>query len=429
MLIAFTFKNFKSIRDLQTLSLEARSDDHLEWSNVIIDNKLRLVKSCAIYGPNASGKSNILEAMRWFRNFIIESSKDSQAGESIDIEPFALSTTTEHAPSHFEIEFRQNGFKYRYGFEVTTTIIKSEWLYRKSPKAKEAKLFVRTGKEFDVSSINFKEGNGLVEKTRPNALFLSVCAQFNGSESGSILQWMGRFRSVSGLTESAFFTFTADRLQDPVHRNHLLQLAQKADFNIQSLSSEIGEVSEPKFPPSFPAELKKAILAEKLVVKTADIKTIHRKLDADNNVAGEVEFDLEMNESSGTQKFVALSGPILHTLEEGSILIVDELEARLHPRLTQALVDLFHSPANRKNAQLIFATHDIPLLDSDRFRRDQIWFCEKDETGATELFTMADFDSSLVRFNSKFSRQYMMGIFGAVPHLAHFQDAAINATE
>lgn len=427
MLIAFSVQNFRSIRDLQTLSMEARTDEHLAWSNVFTDGKLRLVKAGAIYGPNASGKSSVIDAMVWFRSFVMESSKEGQAGEAIDVTPFLLSSETEHAPSHFEVEFRLEGFDYRYGFEVTTKEVCSEWLYRKSPKAKEAKLFVREGQHFEVSPTNFKEGKGLEARTRPNALFLSVCAQFNGKESGKVLGWMRRFRHVSGLNEAGFYAFTAERLQDPKHRKLLLELAQKADFNIHSLRSELEQITEEKLPPGMPAELKKRILNEKVV--SADIKTTHHKLDADQKIVGEVEFDLQEDESSGTQKFVALSGPIMHTLEEGSILLVDELEARLHPRLTQAILDLFHSPVNKRNAQLVCATHDVTLLDPKRFRRDQVWFCEKDQSGATDLFTLADIDSNLVRPTSKFSRQYMLGLFGAVPQLAHFQEAAAHATE
>jgi AAA15 family ATPase/GTPase len=427
MLIAFSVQNFKSIRDLQTLSLEARKDDHLAWSNVIEEGKLRLIKSAAIYGPNASGKSSVIGAMIWFRGFVLESSKEGQAGDAIGVKPFLLSSETEGAPTHFEVEFRLNGFDFRYGFEVTTKDVCSEWLYRKSPNAKEARLFTREGQKFEVSQSNFKEGKGLEGRTRPNALFLSVCAQFNGEESGKVLGWMRRFRHVSGLNEAGFYVFTAERLQDPKHRAMLLELAQKADFNIHALRSELERITEDKLPSGMPAELKKRLLNEK--VMSADIKTTHRKLDADQKVVGEVEFDLLEDESSGTQKFVALSGPIMHTLEEGSILLVDEIEARLHPRLTQAIVDLFHSPVNRKNAQLVCATHDVTMLDPERFRRDQIWFCEKDQTGATDLFTLADIDSNLVRPNSKFSRQYMLGLFGAVPQLAHFEEAAAHATE
>lgn len=319
-----------------------------------------------------------------------------------------------------------NGFDYRYGFEVTPTAVESEWLYRKSPSAKEAKLFTRDGQKFETSASNFKEGKGLESRTRPNALFLSVCAQFNGEESVKILKWMGRFRHVSGLNERGFYTFTAERLQVPKHREQLLELAQKADFNIQSLRSELEQVAEDKLPVGMAAELKKRILSE---VVSASIKTTHQKLDAEKQAVGEVEFDLQEDESSGTQKFIALCGPIMHTLEEGSILMVDELEARLHPRLTQAIIDLFHSPVNKRNAQLVCATHDVTLLDPERFRRDQVWFCEKDQAGATDLFTLADIDSNLVRPTSKFSRQYMLGFFGAVPQLAHFQEAAAHATK
>ena len=158
----------------------------------------------------------------------------------------------------------------------------------------------------------------------------------------------------------------------------------------------------------------------------ADIKTSHMKLDGDGKPVGLVEFDLSDEESQGTQKFIALTGPITHTLEEGAILVVDELQARLHPLLTQAILALFHGPANPLNAQLICATHDVMLMDPQRLRRDQIWFCAKDERGTTDLYTLADFDPDQVRPTTKFSRQYLLGIFGAVPKLAHFEEAAIK---
>jgi hypothetical protein len=365
--------------------------------------------------------------MVWFRTFVLQSSKEGQVGEGIDIEPFLLSSETEKGASHFEVEFRLNGYDYRYGFEVTSKEVESEWLYRKSPAAKEARLFTREGQAFQISATSFKEGKGLEGRTRSNALFLSVCAQFNGEEATKILGWMRRFRNVSGLTETGFYAFTAERLQDAGHRAQLLELAQKADFNIQSLRSVVEPVTEDKLPAGMPAELKRRVLSE--MVMSAGIKTTHRKFGKGNEVEGEVEFDLEENESSGTKKFIALSGPIMHTLEEGAILMVDELEARLHPRLTQAILDLFHSPVNRRNAQLICATHEVSLLDPERFRRDQVWFCEKDDAGATDVYTLADIDSNTVRPNSKFSRQYMLGLFGAVPQLAKFQEAAAHVTK
>lgn len=426
MLIAFSVENFRSIRDLQTLSLEEpRADDHLEWSNVFPAGKRRLLKSAIIYGPNASGKSNVLRAMIWFREFILNSSKDTQAGEPIAVEPFRLSTATESAPSHFEAEFSWQGFDYRYGFTVTAKQVESEWLFRKQPDAKPARLFTREGSAIDVSSEFFKEGKGLEERTRPNALFLSVCGQFNGPESARILEWVRRVRSVSGLDEAGFLGFTARRLENPEHRAHLLDLAQKADFNITALRSEIEEMTEARLPKELSAEVRQRMLQQKIY--RADIKTAHNKRDADGKVVGQVEFDLAEDESQGTRKFIAISGPITHTLEEGSILIVDEFDARLHPKLTQALIDLFHSPVNRKEAQLICAAHDVSLMEPERFRRDQVWLCEKDEAGATKVYSLAEFDPQKMRATTKFSRQYMMGLLGAVPQLAHFEDAAEHA--
>jgi len=426
MLLSFTVENFKSIRDLQTLSLEARSDDHLAESNVIVEGKTRALKSVALFGPNASGKSNMIEAMVWFRQFVLNSSKEGQVGQEIDIVPFRLSTATEKTPTHFEVEFLWKGQSYRYGFDVTRKEVVAEWLYRSS-RTKPAMLFTRDGQEFDVSSEFFKEGKGLEARTRDNALFLSVCAQWNGPVAREVLNWMRRFRHVSGLSEIGFLAFTAERLQDPRKREKLLKLAQTADFNICGLRSEIEQISESKLPPGLSPEVRQTLLAEG--VMRAEIKTSHMKLDGDGKPIGLVEFDLSDEESQGTQKFIALTGPITHTLEEGAILVVDELEARLHPLLTQAILALFHGPANPLNAQLICATHDVMLMDPQRLRRDQIWFCAKDERGATDLYTLADFDPDQVRPTTKFSRQYLLGIFGAVPKLAHFEEAAIDGVK
>jgi len=430
MLMRFSVENFRSIRDLQTLSMvEPRLDHHLEWSHVFAAGNQRLLKSAGIFGPNASGKSNVLRAMNWLLGFVLSSSKEGQAGEPIDIQPFRLSTISEQAPTHFEIEFLLGTIEYRYGFEVMQRGVEAEWLFRRQPGAKPAELFTRIGQKIVVRTENFREGKGLEERTRNNALFLSVCAQFNGPESTAILQWTQRFRAVSGVSESGFYAFTAQRLTQAAHQDKLLELARKADFNIFSLRSKIEEVVESKLPAGMPDELRRHLLGQREKYQRVDIKTTHEKRDGDGRVVGQVEFDLLEDESQGTQKFIALSGPITLALEQGSILIIDELEARLHPLLTQAVVDLFHSPVNRKNSQIVFAAHDVTLLDPDRFRRDQIWFTEKDETGATDLYSLAEFDPQDVRSTSRFSRQYLLGLFGAVPKLAHFQEAAAYATE
>lgn len=426
MLVYFSVENFKSIRDLQTLSMEAEKGDHKEWSNLIDLGSKRLIKTLGIYGPNASGKSNVLEAMKWFRWFTVNSSRAGQSGDETGVIPFLLNTGSAKEPTHFEIEFLIEGIEYRYGYALDNEHVVEEWLFRRKPGAKEAKLFTREEQEFTLSATNFKEGKGLEERTRKEALFLSVCAQFNGTEAVKIMKWMQRFRFVSGLSEAGFFSFTAKQLDDDDARRELIEFAKKADFNIQDIESQFEEITPDILPSSLPDHVREEILKEG--IQRPDIKTKHHRRNEKGEIVGTVEFDLKSDESEGTQKFIALSGPILHTLEEGSILVVDELEARLHPLLTQAIVDLFHSVANRNNAQMVFATHDVTLMDPDRFRREQIWFCEKGEDGATNLYSLADFDSSKVRPTSKFARQYLSGSYGAVPKTHHLQSVALDAT-
>jgi AAA15 family ATPase/GTPase len=151
------------------------------------------------------------------------------------------------------------------------------------------------------------------------------------------------------------------------------------------------------------------------------VKTFHKRFDAFDQPAGLVEFDLLKDESRGTQKFVALTGPFLHTLREGSVLVIDELEARLHPLLTKALVGLFNNPANRKHAQLIFATHGDGLLDPKQIRRDQVWFVEKDAFGASRLYCLDEFKG--VRKEAKFAKEYLFGQFGGVPRIGDLQES------
>ncbi len=202
MLIQFTVGNFKSFKDKATLSLEATHDDWRDDDNVAHVGDERFVKAAAIYGPNAGGKSNFLAAMAQFRELIKESSKDTQKGEPVPVSPFRLHSATESAPSFFEAEFLQKGVRYRYGFEATQQAIQAEWLFSRADSIRETRLFTRE-KETIEPTESFKEGKGLENRTRPNALFLSVAAQFNGEVAGEVLNWMNQFRNVSGLDDEA----------------------------------------------------------------------------------------------------------------------------------------------------------------------------------------------------------------------------------
>ena len=421
MLIEFSIANFRSFKEKVTLSMEASSDDWLEESNVAMVADQRLLKSAAIYGANASGKSNFLAGMEIFRQFVQNSSKESQAGEKIPVIPFRLNTATESAPTHFEIVFLQNGARYRYGFEATAEMIQAEWLFSQKDSIRETRLFTREGSTIEAS-VEFREGKGLEARTRPNALFLSVVSQFNGGIAGEIMRWMERFRGISGLDDVNYLAFTSQLLQDARLGPKIRGLIRRLDVGIEDLQTIELSVSErlKLLPKDFPEHLRKEVLASPGAFM---IKTLHKRFSEKNQVCENVEFNFKNEESAGTQKLVAMSGPFLRTLEDGSGLFVDELEARLHPLLTKALVGLFNDPENQKTAQLIYATHDEGLLDSARIRRDQVWFVEKDEIGASRLFSLAEFK---VRKEAKFGKEYLLGQFGAVPHLRDPQGALTN---
>ena len=419
MLIQFAVANFKSFKDKATLSLEATHDDWREDDNLAHAVNQRLVKAAAIYGPNAGGKSNFLTAMMQFRELVKESSKDTQKGEPIPVTPFRLHSMNEGAPSFFEAIFLQKGTRYRYGFEATQQAILSEWLFSQADSIRETRLFTR---EKDVIELTdaFKEGKGLETRTRSNALFLSVAAQFNGEIAGEVMNWMNQFRNISGLDDAGYMDFTAQRLNDPEYGPLIRELVKQADVGIENLERQ--EIARDKIPEMIPKAFPEAL--REFVLRTATagafaIRTFHKRFDAEDRLAGMVEFDLKGEESAGTQKFVALTGPFLHTLREGSVLFVDELEARLHPLLTKALVGLFNSSGNRKNAQLVFATHDEGLLDPQHIRRDQVWFVEKNGLGASRLFCLDEIKG--VRKEAKFAKEYLLGQFGGVPRVGDLQ--------
>jgi len=431
MLLQFTVGNFKSFKEKATLVLEATSDDWREDDNVahVTSPDLRLVKTAAIYGANAGGKSNFIEAMVQFRRLIRGSSKDTQKGEPIRVTPFRLHSATEEAPTFFEALFLRDGIRYRYGFQATKEAIMSEWLYKQADSIRETCLFTRENNSIDPGDA-FKEGKGLEERTRSNALFLSVVAQFNGSIAGDVMSWTGQFQVITGLHDAGYLPFTAELLSDKEYGASIRELVRQADVGIEDLIRE--DIDKDQLLEKLSKDTKDLPQAVRdLIVQNASgasiVRTVHQRFDSDNRAVGKVEFDLETEESAGTQQFFALAGPFLHTLREGSVLVVDELDARLHPLLTRQLVGLFNSSANRKNAQLIFATHDQGLLDQKQIRRDQIWFVEKDAMGASNLFCLDEIRG--VRKDANFEKEYLLGQFGGVPHIGDFQRAIVHGKE
>lgn len=415
MLIEFRVGNFKSIKDTVTFSMVAANltskNKDMDANHVFTYKKpIDLLKSAALYGPNASGKSNFIESLAFMKKFVINSSRETQVTDEIDVDPFQLSSVTENKPSFFEMILAVDEMRYRYGFELDREIIHSEWLYR--AKDRETLLFIRNIESIE-SKGSFSEGKGLETKTRPNALFLSVCAQWNGTVSTEILKWFKNLGIVSGLNDMGYRPYTVQRMENVDFREKVLTFIREFDFGISDLVVEHSAVTVDSFPKDMPEALQKHLLEKGGIVKT--VRTSHKKFNENNECIGDVLFDLDLHESEGTQKAFAFSGPLIDVLTNGKILIVDELDARFHPMITQEIVRMFHDVhLNPKNAQLIFATHDTNLLDHNFFRRDQIWFLEKDRYGATALYSLVDFK---VRNDASFGKDYISGRYGAVPFL------------
>ena len=423
MFLQFSVNNFRSIKDTVTFSMATASKDD---NNSFKIRNYELLTSAVIYGANASAKSNILKAMSFMGSIVLNKSKVIQSTDALPHDPFKLNTSTQEASSSFEIVFFINEIKYRYGFEMDSTTVFSEWLYADT-KGKEAKLFHRDSEDEEyVNPKGFKEGFIFFETTKSkikvskNQLFIWKCDQEDGEISTSILNWFTRFNFIDGLDHGGYINYTMKKMEDVNFKEEMVSLIRTADIGIEDIIVEKADVPNDiieKLP--FPEEVKQKMLKDG-GVQSIRLNTYHKKFDENNNEIGTAIFELDDEESVGTQKFFKMSAPILNTLKEGKILMIDELDASLHPILTRHLIKLFHDKTiNTKNAQLIFVTHDTNLLKPYIFRRDQIWLTEKNKYGATDIYSLAQFKN--VRKDEDFEKQYIQGKYGAIPYLGKFE--------
>ncbi len=423
MILEFTVGNFLSFSEKRTLSFEAKGISELK-ENVIRSKKYKLLRSAVVYGANSSGKSNLLKALYRMKDMLLLSVKLNDS-EKLDYSPFLLSTEAEQSPTFFEIIFLHEYTKYRYGFEYNLTEIVNEWLYRAQDSRKEEALFVRTSEGIGVSN-KFNEGEGKESVTNDNRLFVSLVAQLGGTISKKILELFRTYNILSGLENKDYNGFTTRMLHsqsEGTNESFSLFKKLKLGFNdIQIAESEFNHLeSRDNIIKGLKPKNSSAIVAGAPV--SLIFKTVHSKYDKKGNVIGTVLLDKHENESEGTNKIIDLSGPIFDTLSLGKILIIDELDAKIHPLITTHIVKLFNNPeTNTNNAQLLFATHDTNLLSTELFRRDQIWFTEKDDWEQTDLYSLYDFnlpDGTKVRNDSNLERNYIRGRYGAIPFITN----------
>ena len=409
MLVNFTVKNYRSFKQERTFSMEASSiKEHKE--SVISEGKYSLLPLAVLYGANSGGKSNLIQAISTMRSMVRRSVRLNE-GDALPYDPFALDESSDSQPTLFEIQFINAEVLYRYGFEYNKTDIISEWLYEKRFGEKEYELFVRSRDIIEVSPKRFIEGQGKEDLTNSNRLFLSLVAQLKGEKCNVL----------SGIDSEGYEAFTLrmflEHLNGADQAQEFFKTLQLGFTRFSVKKVDIPKEALDSAPRSLRSQLEKDLATGNVVEPI----TTHNVYDEKGLVIGERNFHKNQMESEGTKKVIEISGPIFDTLNEGKTLIVDELDAKLHPLLTRNIVLLFMDPEkNRHGAQLIFATHDTNLLDLEIIRRDQIWFAEKDKVESTDIYSLVEFkdeDGKKVRNDRDIKRDYIRGRYGAIPFI------------
>lgn len=407
MLLRFRVANYRSLRGEHTLSFVAAGgdDEVIRRTGVRSDGReIGLIPAVGLFGANASGKSNVLSAMRAMQSAVLNSMADWVTYDGVPREPFALDPVCREETTLFEVDLLlgKDKIRYTYGFELSDERVEAEWLHA-YPKGRKQVWFDReTDREDGGEEFHFP-GDGLrgskerlVDVTRSNALFITVGAALNNPQLGAIHRWFADnlWLVTSGEDVAKRSAYTRDLLLDRLrgvdYRKRIESLLRVADLGIVGLDVD----------PSAPAG--------------QQVRLLHR-----GGVGKPVPFDFVTQESLGTHAWFAFLGPVLQVLEQGRVLLADELDSSLHPVLAAEVVRLFQDPeANRDGAQLLFTTHDATLLGRgmvDRpLSREQVWITTKRKTGETELYPLID---AHPRPKENLERGYLRGRYGGVPRV------------
>jgi len=428
MLIRFSVTNFRSIKETQFLSMEASHTiselpDHVSNVELTESNRQKqehLLKSAVIFGPNASGKSNVVEALGHVGHFIINAARLQRGDEIKWGAPFKLDSKASGQPSVFEIVFVQknrNGqtFKYEYGFALTSERIIEEWLleYR---SGRPTQLFSR---EYDpeTQETSWHFGGGLKvgdipQRTLDNVLFLSKAAQENHLVLSQVFDWFLHVLTVLPSTRNNN-TIIQHYLKTDFEKrkSRLLRFLSDADIRIVDLqlTEKQLKIRGSRFPENVP-DIESDLAKKQSGTKLQSIHVVR-------DTGQRVEFDFTRDESDGTQALLALASLFMEAADRKQVIVVDELDKNLHPLLIQMLLRAFHNFS--KGSQLIFTTHNLHQMDEDQFRKDQIWLMEKDRlTESSFLYCLGDLKG--IRKEHAFDRRYLLGAYGALPVLGEF---------
>jgi len=400
MLIRFSFKNFKSFKNENCLDMEATSLKEHEYNVAKIDNG-EYLKVSAIYGTNASGKTNVLQAFDYMKKRILVSD-DSKKNSPID-EENVYSFMINNDPIALEVEIlAKNNKIYKYGFEVLKDTIISEWLFEKRVN-KFYSIFERENNNVSMKPNKISDLVNIDERT----LFLNIYSKIdrNNEDFSNVYDWFVNSTYLD-LGNPNFERFINNRvslkiLSDENYKKELLKFIKTFDSGIEGIKTTPDSIE--------------AVKSNNGII---DIEVIHK------GEKGEVKALPFYLESNGTRKMFHLFDFFMDALKNGMVLFVDELDAKLHPLLTRYIINLFHnSDTNKGNGQLIYSTHDTVNLNKETFRRDEIWFAEKDKDGVSKIYSLADYkiNDVKVRNDATYNKDYLSGRYGAIPVLENFE--------
>ena len=396
MLLRFGVSNHLSIRDFQELSFCASSLKDGDEGLIPCPTapKGSVTRAAVVYGANASGKSNLVAAMRAMRKMVSFSQTREEPDSEVPRQPFRLDPACSAEPSRFELDFVIGGVRHHYGFEASDDAFKSEWLYT-FPKSHQRTLFEREDGKFHFGR-ELKGRNAVIaDLTRPNSLYLSAAAQSRHEQLSSVFEY---FRAIRGVYAVAV----------PGATMSMWLAGEELDTRTIDFLGGIGTgIVDYRWDETGAPEEIKALRGDLAAAFRRPLKLAHRGRDGEP-----VYLDLE-RESAGTRRLLVVLGRVFQALDEGVPIFIDELDASLHTQAAEAVLRLFCSPkTNPKGAQLVATTHDTNLMRSPVLRRDQLWFIEKDAGGATRLYPLTDIRT---RKGDDIGRGYLQGRYGAVP--------------
>ncbi|MCI9541058.1 MAG: ATP-binding protein [Lachnospiraceae bacterium] len=411
MLIQFNFKNFKSFRDEATLDLSAAKMTEFA-DRIVLEGNDKILPIAAIYGANASGKSNIYNAFAYMADYVIESFKygdEEEKFEEYRPTPFLFDSVSKDAESSFEVYFTIPGDKaektYNYGFCVDKHGVTEEWLNAKAKTARKyTSIFYRSTEEdtLDLSGLPKSSRDNIQVALEKQVLIISLGAKLKVNKCKDIRDWFiaNEFADFGDLFTNFFLSHRLPKgfVDDNNVQKKVIEYFASFDEHIKDFEIE-------KLP--YDADRKE---------ETYKINSLHKKIDSNTFAA----IPLNM-ESAGTLKMFALYPELQDVLEKGSVFFIDELNARLHPLLVRNFLLTFLNPQiNTKHAQLIFTTHDTWQLSNQLLRRDEVWFTEKDGQGISKLYSLADFvdeSGARIRKDESYEKNYLIGKYGAIPTL------------